>query len=177
MLREEIERHEFLERFNRALEEGRFETYCQPQIDYRSGKIVSAEVLTRWNHPYKGLLAHGRFLLGLESTGKIAELDEMIIEKECVNAVRWIGLYPSSSSSFSVNLSRSYILDSNLSRPLEKKIHELGMVVEMDDFGLAYSSLNSLKDIDVDVVKLDLKFLGGFWRGRNKGSDLIRWNR
>ncbi len=40
-----------------------------------------------------------------------------------------------------------------------KKLHDQGYIVEMDDFGSGYSSLNVLKDIDVDIVKLDMKFL------------------
>ncbi|MGN0606191.1 MAG: putative bifunctional diguanylate cyclase/phosphodiesterase [Oscillospiraceae bacterium] len=38
-------------------------------------------------------------------------------------------------------------------------MHEIGYIVEMDDFGSAYSSLNSLKNIDLDILKLDMKFL------------------
>lgn len=34
-----------------------------------------------------------------------------------------------------------------------------GFIVEMDDFGSGYSSLNSLKDINIDKLKLDMKFL------------------
>lgn len=40
-------------------------------------------------------------------------------------------------------------------------LHAVGFTVEMDDFGSGYSSLNSLKDIPVDVLKLDLRFLHG----------------
>ena len=39
------------------------------------------------------------------------------------------------------------------------RIHELGFRVSMDDFGSGYSSLNMLKDVDIDVIKLDRKFL------------------
>ncbi len=46
------------------------------------------------------------------------------------------------------------------------KFHELGYKVEMDDFGSGYSSLNILKDLNVDVIKLDLNFLSGDIGGR-----------
>ena len=39
------------------------------------------------------------------------------------------------------------------------KLHHCGYTVEMDDFGSGYSSLNVLKDIDLDIVKLDMMFL------------------
>ena len=47
-----------------------------------------------------------------------------------------------------------------------RKLHELGYKVEMDDFGSGYSSLNVLKDLDVDVIKLDMRFLSGDIGGR-----------
>lgn len=40
------------------------------------------------------------------------------------------------------------------------KLREAGFIVEMDDFGSGYSSLNMLKDIRVDVIKIDMAFLG-----------------
>ncbi len=45
-----------------------------------------------------------------------------------------------------------------ISKVLEK-LHEAGYVVEMDDFGTGYSSLNILKDLKVDVIKFDMRFL------------------
>lgn len=47
-----------------------------------------------------------------------------------------------------------------------KKLHEYGYVVEMDDFCSGYSSLNILKDLSVDVIKLDMRFLSGSIGGR-----------
>ena len=39
-------------------------------------------------------------------------------------------------------------------------LREYGFTVEMDDFGSGYSSLNMLKDMPVDVLKIDMVFLG-----------------
>lgn len=40
-----------------------------------------------------------------------------------------------------------------------QKLHQHGYEVEMDDFGSGYSSLNVLKDIDLDTIKLDMLFM------------------
>ena len=47
-----------------------------------------------------------------------------------------------------------------------KQLHCLGYTVEMDDFGSGYSSLNILKDLEVDVIKLDMRFLSKGKTGR-----------
>ena len=47
-----------------------------------------------------------------------------------------------------------------------EKLHSFGYIVEMDDFGNGYSSLNILKDLHVDIIKLDLGFLDGDVGGR-----------
>lgn len=41
------------------------------------------------------------------------------------------------------------------------RLHKCGYIVEMDDFGSGYSSLNVLKDLNVDIIKLDMKFMSG----------------
>ena len=40
-----------------------------------------------------------------------------------------------------------------------RKLREAGFIVEMDDFGSGYSSLNMLKEIPLDVLKIDMVFL------------------
>lgn len=51
-------------------------------------------------------------------------------------------------------------------------LQKMGFSVEMDDFGSGYSSLNTLKDVPVDVLKLDIKFLT---RGRDdsRGGNIL----
>lgn len=53
-----------------------------------------------------------------------------------------------------------------------QKIRDLGYLVAMDDFGSGYSSLNSLKDFPIDIIKLDM----GFFKSKNnmdKGGNII----
>ena len=45
-------------------------------------------------------------------------------------------------------------------------LHKAGFTILMDDFGSGYSSLNVLKDIDLDVLKIDMKFLS---KGKDDG--------
>lgn len=53
-----------------------------------------------------------------------------------------------------------------------KRLHDCGYIVEMDDFGSGYSSLNVLKDIDLDIIKLDMLFLSTGSDGKRGGTIL-----
>ena len=60
------------------------------------------------------------------------------------------------------------------------RLHALGYVVEMDDFGSGYSSLNILKDLKIDIIKLDMHFLNGEIGGRggiilSSVSQMAKW--
>ena len=55
-----------------------------------------------------------------------------------------------------------------------QKIRDLGFCIAMDDFGSGYSSLNSLKDMPIDILKLDM----GFVRGKdnmNRGGTILNY--
>ncbi len=53
------------------------------------------------------------------------------------------------------------------------ELRELGFIVLMDDFGSGYSSLNMLKDISVDVLKIDTRFLEAGRDGNTKGKEIL----
>lgn len=60
------------------------------------------------------------------------------------------------------------------------KLHAHGFKILMDDFGSGYSSLNALKDIDIDILKVDLNFLskeGNQGRGETILVSVIRMAR
>lgn len=52
-----------------------------------------------------------------------------------------------------------FATDNNHLSALSKKLQGRGFKVYMDDFGSGYSSLNALREISVDVLKIDLRFL------------------
>ncbi|MGN0107696.1 MAG: EAL domain-containing protein [Hominilimicola sp.] len=53
------------------------------------------------------------------------------------------------------------------------KLRRLGFKVLMDDFGSGYSSLNILKDINVDVLKIDTRFLEPGKGDNKKGKEIL----
>lgn len=52
----------------------------------------------------------------------------------------------------------AFVLDVKQQMELVVKLQAYGFIIEIDDFGSGYSTLNSLKDIMVDILKMDLKF-------------------
>lgn len=63
--------------------------------------------------------------------------------------------------------------NSNLVREAIDRLHQYGFTVLMDDFGSGYSSLNMLKDTNVDVLKLDMKFIEMNAENRQKGIQIV----
>lgn len=54
-----------------------------------------------------------------------------------------------------------------------RKLHSCGYIVEMDDFGSGYSSLNVLKDIELDMIKLDMLFMSQA-NESNRGGAILK---
>ena len=63
-------------------------------------------------------------------------------------------------------------------REAMKDLQKRGFTILMDDFGSGYSSLNVLKDIAVDVLKIDMKFMSDTeipGRGENILASVVYW--
>lgn len=69
-----------------AIANGGFEAYFQPQIDHASGRMVSAESLSRWRHPERGLLSPGKFMPLIEEMGLSLEHGKIMIVHCCAAA-------------------------------------------------------------------------------------------
>ena len=66
-----------------------FDVYYQPIADLRSGSVAAIEAVVHWEHPDLGTIAPGEFLPIAEWRGQIVTLGRWVLEKACVQTVRW----------------------------------------------------------------------------------------
>lgn len=67
-----------------ALADHQFTLYLQPKVDMKSGAVVGAEALSRWQHPQRGIVAPGEFLPLLEGTELEIGFGEWVVEAAMV---------------------------------------------------------------------------------------------
>ena len=67
----------------------------------------------------------------------------------------------------------AYMEDFDLINAMVEKLHAIGFKVSMDDFGSGYSSLNALKNMNVDVLKIDMRFLDFDHENHSKGVSIL----
>ena len=74
----------------RALLRDEIKIVFQPKVGCRSMKVVGAEVLARWDHPQRGLLAPGCFIDVAEESGLITRLGDRVLELACRQGRIWL---------------------------------------------------------------------------------------
>ena len=67
----------------------------------------------------------------------------------------------------------AYVEEYNVITGVAEELRNAGFTVLMDDFGSGYSSLNMLKDVNVDVLKIDMKFLKMDENTMGKGMGIL----
>ncbi len=86
---EAIARHLYGLGLHRALHEGEFVLFYQPQIRLSDGALAGAEALIRWRHPERGLLAPAAFLPALENGPLAATVGAWVLDEACAQTALW----------------------------------------------------------------------------------------
>ncbi|MFZ4623776.1 MAG: EAL domain-containing protein, partial [Rhodoferax sp.] len=81
--------HESLDRIRRALTEQEFVLHYQPKVNMRSGQVIGAEALIRWQHPEKGLLSPAQFLPLIEDHPLAVDIGEWVIASALNQVTLW----------------------------------------------------------------------------------------
>lgn len=108
------DRTHMMRSFEKALKDGEFEVYFQPQIRTCTGKVCGLEALSRWHDSEKGLLMPGEYIPMLEETGLISRLDYYVAGK-AIQRIVWHLKTDGRALPVSINLSR---VDFDVSDPV-----------------------------------------------------------
>ncbi|MEQ1601648.1 MAG: EAL domain-containing protein [Methylophilaceae bacterium] len=81
--------HESLEHIRQALSRREFVLFYQPKVNMRSGEVIGAEALIRWQHPERGLLPPAAFLPVIEDHPLAVELGDWVITTALTQIALW----------------------------------------------------------------------------------------
>lgn len=82
--------NENLDRINLGLEQQEFVLYYQPKVNLRTGAVIGAEALIRWQHPERGLLAPALFLPDIEGYSLDISIGEWVLETALMQQRQWL---------------------------------------------------------------------------------------
>ncbi|ATG43508.1 EAL domain-containing protein [Phaeobacter piscinae] len=189
--------------FREALERNEITALFQPQIDAKTGHLIGCEVLARWQHPHRGLLTPDVFLPIAEEMNCSADLDMAILDLALqgywelhrqgidlpgisvnVSAARLADPQliaelqsrddiPGGALTF--ELLETVFLDS-ISDDYAHKIamlKDLGISIEIDDFGTGHASIAGVLALQPDRLKIDRVFASEIDR-KPARQDLMR---
>jgi diguanylate cyclase (GGDEF)-like protein/PAS domain S-box-containing protein len=86
------DRVRFEARLAGALQRSEFLLHYQPKVNIVSGRLEGVEALLRWQDPESGLIAPVRFIPLLESTGRIIEVGQWVLEQAARDCQLWLQL-------------------------------------------------------------------------------------
>ena len=144
-----------------AAERGELCLHYQPKVDFKSGRIVGAEALVRWQHPDRGLLQPARFIALAEETGVIGSIGQWVMVQACHDAAEWAraGL---GEIKMAINVSKPQFQVGNLCSDLRRVLKDAGMPARqvfveltesmlMDDARASIDQMHQLKALGVTL--------------------------
>lgn len=186
-----------------AVERREFVTHFQPKVDAKSRAIVGVEALVRWRHPKLGLLPPGQFLTIAEELNLLAEIDDFVLTETLEQLAKWreqgMGILKAS-----VNISSRRLRDPELGKRLTElniprgavsfellesidldhlddvvswnieQAREMGIGIEVDDFGTGRASMLALSRLRPDKLKIDRQFVSTM-RESAEQHKLVAW--
>ena len=144
-----------------AIGRDEFEVHYQPQMCLRTGAMLGAEALLRWDNPVLGKVPPGLFIALAEEYGSITAIGEWVLESVCAQIRAWhdAGL---GSIKVAVNLSGKQFAQDRTVPFVEAALRKYGIApaclgieitesTVMGDPDKAVAALTRLKDIGVGI--------------------------
>ena len=173
-----------------ALAGGAFEIHWQPKVEISTGRLAGAEALVRWDDPERGIIGPDEFIPTAERAGMINELSDWVLRQALREAREILAVDETFSVAVNLSASqvaRPEIVDlvrstlnehrlapenvilelteSVLAEPVVadrlRQLRDAGLRIAIDDFGTGYSSLAYVRQLPVQIMKVDRAFLSG----------------
>ncbi|MDD5157530.1 EAL domain-containing protein [Sulfurimonas sp.] len=138
------------EHLRKAVVNSEFEVYYQPQVHIKSGRILGAEALIRWNHPEQGMVSPAEFIPIAEDTGLINEIGEWILNETCRQGKIWLDL--GYRLVLAVNLSAHQVRYTNVPLIVEKALKKSGYHADKLELELTESALMQREEETVQML-------------------------
>jgi len=172
----------------RAIENNEFVVYLQPQFDTVKKRIFGFEGLIRWDNEKYRHISPQKYIDFAEKNDLIIDIGRIIIEQICqiINKLEKYNVEISMNVSSVQFLQSGFAMDlisilnrnkvshgrlaieiteTVLMENFENIIHKLkqlrssGVKIHLDDFGIGYSSMFYLKELPIDLIKIDKDFI------------------
>ncbi|MFW2403154.1 MAG: putative bifunctional diguanylate cyclase/phosphodiesterase [Gammaproteobacteria bacterium] len=105
-----------------AVEQGEFELHYQPRIDLRTGTLVGAEALIRWQSPHAGTIPPSYFMPDITSTEGVRKMLRFVLRTSLADAGRWLERIP--NFTLSVNMAPKNLTDPDMLVVVENALEE-----------------------------------------------------
>lgn len=147
-----VEQLKLEEDLRAAMREGQLELRYQPQVDTRTGSVVSLEALVRWKHPIRGLISPGDFIPVAERTGQIIELGEWVLHEVSRHCTYWetLGL---DNFRICVNISPLQFNQPDLVERVSHFLHHSGMDPARLELELTESAIMTDAKANIDRLR------------------------
>lgn len=140
-----IDKYQLLKKMREALTGQQFEVWYQPKFDLKENRTKGCEALIRWPQKQGGFITPDEFIPLAESSGLIAEIGAWVLERACLDAVRW------RENGFidvkvAVNLSYVQFRDGSLPKQVEQILTRTGLPAHALELELTESLLINDED-------------------------------
>ncbi len=142
----------------KGLDAGQLLLHYQPQVDLRSGRVIGAEALVRWEDPVRGMIAPTEFIAVAERSGLIIRLGAWVMRRACLQLRQWqelgVGI-----PAVSINVSPLQFRHADFVSMVRQVLSDTGVDPACVDLEITESVLMESSDRSVGVLQ-DLRDLG-----------------
>jgi EAL domain-containing protein (putative c-di-GMP-specific phosphodiesterase class I)/CHASE2 domain-containing sensor protein len=180
-----------LSQLDEAIDRGEVWVAYQPKLELATRRIIGAEALARWTHPEKGPIAASEFVAAAEQSNRIGKLTDFVLEQAVAAAAQinkrgtefniavnlsarlltdkgftlrlaaLLARHRLAAEHLTLELTETAALTGGEGLDMMARLRDLGINIAIDDYGTGLSTLDYLKKIPANEIKIDQSFVKG----------------